>query len=279
MTLAPPRHIHSWNQGAASELGARPEQQDRWGIFQSPDRRGLLAILADGMGGHLDGALGAQIVIDEARNFVQTPPASPSHDRLAALERLCQRMHEAINSRSETARSTVVMAWLEGDQAYWLNIGDSRLYHFRNGRRLMRTRDHSAVQLLMDLGEIDESEMANHPAQNRLYRCLGGEEHPKPDLGQFAIQAGDLLALCSDGVWEHLTEAEIWDAARANHPTVAARLLTAQAAQQGGAVADNATLILLRADTTTADRQTHWLRRLVESFTSLLNRDRRQDHG
>lgn len=279
MTLAPPRHIHSWNQGAASELGARPEQQDRWGIFQSPDRRGLLAILADGMGGHLDGALGAQIVIDEARNFVQTPPASSSHDRLAALELLCQRMHEAINSRSETARSTVVMAWLEGDQAYWLNIGDSRLYHFRNGRRLMRTRDHSAVQLLMDLGEIDESEMANHPAQNRLYRCLGGEEHPKPDLGQFAIQAGDLLALCSDGVWEHLTEAEIWDAARANHPTVAARLLTAQAAQQGGAVADNATLILLRADTTTADRQTHWLRRLVESFTSLLNRDRRQDHG
>lgn len=278
MSLTPPRPIHSWNQGAASELGARSEQQDRWGIFQSPDQQGLLAILADGMGGHLDGALGAQIVIDEARNFVQTPPASPSHDRLAALERLCQRMHEAINSRSETARSTVVMAWLEDDQAYWLNIGDSRLYHFRNGRRLMRTRDHSAVQLLMDLGEIDESEMANHPAQNRLYRCLGGEDSPKPDLGQFAIQAGDLLALCSDGVWEHLTEAEIWDAARANPPTAAARLLTAQAARRGGAVADNATLILLRAEAA-ANRQTSWPRRLVEGFASLLKRGRRQHYS
>lgn len=278
MSLASPRHIHSWNQGGASEVGARPEQQDRWGIFQSPDQQGLLAILADGMGGHLDGALGAQIVIDEARTFVQTPPASPSHDRLAALERLCQHMHEAINSRSETARSTVVMAWLEGDQAYWLNIGDSRLYHFRNGRRLMRTRDHSAVQLLMDLGEIDESEMATHPAQNRLYRCLGGEDPPKPDLGRFAIQAGDLLALCSDGVWEQLTETEIWDAARANQPAAAARLLTAQAAQRGGAVADNATLILLRAEAA-ANRQTSWPRRLVEGFISLLKRGRRQHHS
>lgn len=278
MSLAPPRHIHSWNQGAASELGARTEQQDRWGIFQSPDQQGLLAILADGMGGHLDGALGAQIVIDEARNFVQTPPASPSHDRLAALERLCQRMHEAINSRSETARSTVVMVWLEGDQACWLNIGDSRLYHFRNGRRLMRTRDHSAVQLLMDLGEIDESEMATHPAQNRLYRCLGGEDPPKPDLGQFAVQAGDLLALCSDGVWEQLTEAEIWNATRANQPAAAARLLTAQAAQRGGAVADNATLILLRAEAA-ANRQTSWPRRLVEGFASFLKRGRRQHYS
>lgn len=275
MRLASPRHIHSWNQGAASELGARHEQQDRWGIFQSPGRQGLLAILADGMGGHLDGALGAQIVVDEARHCVQTLSASPSHDRLAVFERLCQQMHEAINSRSETARSTVVMVWLEGDQAYWLNIGDSRLYHFRNGRRLMRTRDHSAVQLLMDLGEIDESEMANHPAQNRLYRCLGGEDRPKPDLGQLTIQAGDLLALCSDGVWEHLTEAEIWDAARTNPPTAAARLLTARAAQRGGAAADNATLILLRADAA-ANRQTSWLRRLVEGFTSLLHRDRHQ---
>ena len=274
MRLAPPSHIQSWNQGAASELGARQEQQDRWGIFQSPDRQGLLAILADGMGGHLDGALGAQIVIDEARHFVQTLTASPSHDRLAALEHMCQQMHAAINSQSETARSTVVMAWLEGDQAYWLNIGDSRLYHFRNGRRLMRTRDHSAVQLLMDLGEIAESEMATHPAQNRLYRCLGGEDDPKPDLGQFAIQAGDLLALCSDGVWEHLTEAEIWDVAHVNSPPAAARLLTARAAQQGGAAADNATLILLRADAAT-DHQTPWLRRLVEGLASLLNRDRR----
>ncbi|MCK7497606.1 MAG: SpoIIE family protein phosphatase [Comamonadaceae bacterium] len=121
-------------------------------------------------------------------------------------------MHDAINNQSETARSTVVMVWLDRDQAHWLNIGDSRLYHFRRGRRLMRTGDHSAVQLLMDLGEIDESQMASHPAQNRLYRCLGGLDSPRPDTGHFAVQPGDLLALCSDGVWEYVTEAELWTA-------------------------------------------------------------------
>ena len=274
MMLSPSRCIHSWDRGAASEMGARHEQQDRWGIFPSPDQRFLLAILADGMGGHLDGALGAQIVVDEAREFVQASMASPVNHPLAALESLCQRMHEAINRQSETARSTVVMAWLEGDQAYWLNIGDSRLYHFRAGERLMRTRDHSAVQLLMDLGEIDESEMATHPAQNRLYRCLGGEDRPKPDSGQFPIQAGDMLALCSDGVWEHIAETEIWDTAHADHLAAAARILTAQAVQRGGLAADNATLILLRADAVT-DRRTSWLQWLSAGFASLLSRDRR----
>ena len=273
MTLHASSRIPPWDRGAASALGGRHEQQDRWGIFQSPDQQGLLAILADGMGGHLDGALGAQVVVDEARQFVQNSTA-PRVDLLAALDHLCRRMHDAINRQSETARSTVVMVWLEGDQAYWLNIGDSRLYHFRDGQRLMRTRDHSAVQLLMDLGEIDESEMATHPAQNRLYRCLGGEDPPKPDLGQLAIQTGDLLALCSDGVWEHVPEAEFWDATRAKGPATAARLLTAQAAQQGGAAADNATLILLRANAG-AEHRTPWLRRLSERFVSLLNRDRR----
>ena len=274
MTFNPSRRIHSWDRGAASELGARHEQQDRWGIFQSPDQHGLLAILADGMGGHLDGARGAQIVVDEARKFVQTVSVSRGHNPLAALDRLCQQMHEAINNQSETARSTVVMTWLEDDQAYWLNVGDSRLYHFRTGERLMRTRDHSAVQLLMDLGEINEAEMATHPAQNRLYRCLGGEDRPKPDVGQIAIQTGDLLALCSDGVWEHLSEAEIWDTAHANPPPVAARLLTAQAAQRGGATADNATLILLHADAA-PDNRPSWRQWLSASFASLLNRNRR----
>ncbi|MDS4027220.1 MAG: SpoIIE family protein phosphatase [Candidatus Contendobacter sp.] len=274
MTRSPSSCPHSWDRGAASELGARHEQQDRWGLFQSPDQQGLLAILADGMGGHLDGALGAQLVIDEARQFTQNPASPLRDDPLAALDQLCQRMHETINRQSETARSTVVMVWLTTDQAYWLNVGDSRLYHFRDGERLMRTRDHSAVQLLMDLGEIDESEMATHPAQNRLYRCLGGEDRPKPDLGQLAVQTGDLLALCSDGVWEHTTEAEIWDAARANPPNAAARLLTQQAAQRGGSAADNATLILLRADAA-AERQTPWLRRLAAGFASLLNLDHR----
>ena len=260
-----------WEQGASSHLGARQEQQDRWGLFPSASRQELLAIVADGMGGHQDGALGAQIVIDAARNFVLDPPKGLHADPLAALGRLCQQMHDAINQQSETARSTVVMVWLAAGRAYWLNVGDSRLYHFRHGRRVMRTRDHSAVQLLMDLGEINEAQMATHPAQNRLYRCLGGEETPKADLGDFAVQAGDLLALCSDGVWEHVTEIELWSAAQQHGPAGAARLLADEAARRGGATADNTTLVLLRADHPTTE-PLKWHRRLASGVAALFSR-------
>lgn len=269
-----------WERGAASHLGGRHEQQDRWGFFQPHGQEGLLAIVADGMGGHLEGALGAQIAIDIARNFILNPPASLGTEPSAALNQLCNQIHEVINSRSETARSTLVMVWLAPAKAYWLNIGDSRLYHFRDGHRLMRTRDHSVVQLLTDLGEIQESEMGTHPAQNRLYRCLGGEELPRFDQGDLAIQAGDLLALCSDGVWEHITENEFWTATLEHGPAAAAHWLVDTAVQRGGADADNATLVLLRADPEVAgdtqrDDAPRWLRWLSAGFTSLLHRNRR----
>ena len=276
MTARESQPPSKWDRGAASQQGGRHEQQDRWGVFQSPDQQGLLVIVADGMGGHLDGALGAQIVIDVARGFAQSAADALRADPADALDRLCWRMHEAINHQSETARSTAVMAWLDREQAHWLNIGDSRLYHFRRGRRLMRTRDHSAVQLLMDLGEIDESEMASHPAQNRLYRCLGGAEAPKPDTGHFAVQAGDLLALCSDGVWEYVTEPELWDAATAHGPAAAARVLARQAVERGGTTADNATLILLRMDPDgAAGDAPHWLQKISAGFAALFNGGRR----
>lgn len=262
--------LRQW--GGASQQGGRHEQQDRWAVLQTPDQKGLLAILADGMGGHVGGALGAQIVIDVASDLIRNPPTTLYSDPAAELGQLCRRMHETINHQSETARSTVVMVWIDRDRAFWLNIGDSRLYHFRNGQRLMRTRDHSAVQLLMDLGEINESEMATHPAQNRLYRSLGGEDAPKPDQGRFTIRASDLLALCSDGIWEHVNESEIWTVAMTHGTETAARLLAEQAAQRGGTTADNATLILLRADLGHDDAAPGWLRRLSTGFASLFGR-------
>ncbi|MBL8251477.1 MAG: serine/threonine-protein phosphatase [Candidatus Competibacter sp.] len=262
-----------WERGAASQLGGRKEQQDRWSLLSPAGSDSLLAIIADGMGGHLEGALGAQIVVDTARSFVQDSLATLHADPSSALEQLCRQMHDAINARSETARSTVVTVWLDRDRAYWLNLGDSRLYHFRDGQRLMRTRDHSAVQLLMDLGEISEADMANHPAQNRLYRSLGGPDVPKPDAGQLAIQDGDLLVLCSDGVWEYVTEPELWETTLAHGPTAAARALADEAVRRGGNVADNATLILLRANAGPV-APPHWLRRVSAGFASLFHGER-----
>ncbi len=92
-----------------------------------------------------------------------------------------------------------------------------------------------------------------------------------------AVAAGaeHSLALCSDGVWEYVTEPELWETTQVHGPAAAARALADQAARRGGKIADNATLILLRAGAGTTVASEHWLRRVSASFASLFHGDRR----
>lgn len=236
-----------WLWGAASHPGGRSEQEDRWGVFITPDRQGLLAVVADGLGGHQDGALGAQATIDAAGRFLQEQADLLRRRPAEALTLLCAQSHASIIALSPSAHSTIVALWLLDDQAHWMHVGDSRLYHLRAGRRLLRTRDHSAAQVLFELGEISEAELAAHPDQGRLYRSLGMEEAPRPTLGAGRVQANDVFALCSDGLWQHIGERELWKATAGSVDlTTAAQQLVDRAAARGGLEADNATLVLAR---------------------------------
>jgi serine/threonine protein phosphatase PrpC len=253
-----------WLWGGASHPGGRSEQQDRWGVFTLPDQQGLLAVVADGMGGHRDGAVGAQAAVDATARFIRQQADILRKQPAEALSLLCKQSHATLAAASRLAHSTIVTLWLYGDQAHWMHVGDSRLYHLRQGRRLLRTRDHSTVQLLLELGEISEAELATHPDQNRLYRSLGSDESPKPELGSGRVELDDLFALCSDGLWEHISETELWETvvhSKALSPAAAA--LVERAAARGGPWADNATLILIRP----ARRRFsgwHWLRRVIK---------------
>ncbi len=253
-----------WLWGGASHPGGRGEQQDCWGVFTLPDQQGLLAVVADGMGGHRDGALGAQTAVAVTGQFIQRQTAMLRECPAEALSLLCNRSHAAIVAASKLAHSTIVVLWLYGDQSHWMHVGDSRLYHLRAGNRLLRTRDHSVAQLLLDLGEISEAELATHPDQNRLYRGLGSEELPQPELGSGQMGPDDLFALCSDGVWEHISETELWEAAMHSRKlSIAAAALVELAATRGGPAADNATLVLIRP----ARRRVRgwcWLRRAIK---------------
>jgi len=235
-----------WRCGAANHPGSRSEQQDCNSIMALPQNRGLLAVVADGMGGHRDGALAARAVVATAEQFVQSQFDYLRDNSSTALVALSRQAHRSINSVSAAARSTLVVLWLYQDQARWLHAGDSRLYHFRAGQRLARTRDHSVAQMLVDLGEISEAEMAQHPDQNRLYRSLGGEEPPRVDLGGGQVSDNDLFALCTDGVWKHVSDAELWQRACAKPLTTAAQELVGLAVARAGPQADNATLAFIR---------------------------------
>ena len=148
-----------------------------------------------------DGALAAEKVIETAREHFH---AGPTPDPGAFLEGLCLESHRAINNLGEDEQrspgSTCVMLYLNGPEAYWAHVGDSRMYHFRGGELLNRTCDHSVAQLLVSEGRLNEADAASSPMQNQLYMRLGGNNMPIPELGASIVEDSEFFLLCSDGL-------------------------------------------------------------------------------
>ena len=112
---------------------------------------------------------------------------------------------------SDRMKTTAVILVIEGNRGISVHVGDSRLYHFRGNEVMMRTRDHSIPQMLVLIGEIDESMIRSHPDRNKLLRALGDDrEQIKYEMNSFEIKAGDYFLLCSDGLWEPVTEEEMF---------------------------------------------------------------------
>lgn len=235
----------AWRFGISSDIGGREEQQDRAELIAADGGDAFLVVLADGMGGHHGGALAAQAVVDASRHLFASHGLA---DPMADLEAHCLVAHRAIagldDGEEPPPGSTCVLLYLSGDEAYWAHVGDSRLYHFRNGRLLSRTRDHSLVQLLVDRGELAEEEMATSPLQNQLYMRLGGDEAPKPELGSAEVQKGDAFMLCSDGFWEVVGEDEVGAVLTDDDLEAAVARLVDTARGRGGEHGDNITVAI-----------------------------------
>ncbi len=199
----------SWKFDTAADIGGREEQQDRVRIVsrQSEDRH--LVVVADGMGGHQDGALAAQAVA-EAAEYQFRCVAEP--DPIFFLKDLCAQAHQSINrlggEGDRSAGSTCVFLYLDGPEAHWAHVGDSRLYHFRAGETLSATVDHSMLELLKADGRFDHGDAEEPGLRNQIYRRLGGQHAPDPDVGSTWVMSGDLFLLCSDGFWESVSSGE-----------------------------------------------------------------------
>lgn len=189
---------------AFSARGMRPYNEDRLGCTQSGV--GYWA-LADGLGGHAGGAQAAELAVETSLAAAQAGEAAELEAR---LKQAVSEAHSRILSRQKAdpvhpgMRTTLVLLGTSGKEMAWAHTGDSRLYHFRDGKLLWRTRDHSVVQLLIAAGEIAESEVGQHPERSRLISCLGGDNALLINSRSAgAPQRGDALLLCSDGLWEH----------------------------------------------------------------------------
>jgi len=144
--------------------------------------------------------------------------------------------------------STVVSMVLGQRTGVCLWAGDSRLYRLRKGQLSRVSRDHSAVQELVDAGVISAAQAENHPNSNVITRAVGGAEHLFVDAAVFAPEAGDIFLLCSDGLYNEVPD-DLIRRKLALEPEAAATSLLDAALENGAR--DNVTLIIVKLAETT----------------------------
>jgi len=196
--------------GQINRLGDRDENQDRYLLIE--DDSGLLLAVADGMGGHARGDLAAQAFVDVlSRRFRNRDGLERPEQFLGDCFREAHRSIVAVGRAQKPAvrpLTTAVACLIQGATAHWAHVGDSRLYLLRDGRVLTRTRDHTHVADLIESGLITEERARRHPLRNQVNRCLGGGSQPLlvSAVPCVYLQEGDVVLLCSDGLWSALPD-------------------------------------------------------------------------
>jgi PPM family protein phosphatase len=212
-------------------------------------------IVADGMGGHLNGeiasgtaakTLGEYLLTHFYVPFMTGQPRSESESIHEVMENGVREAHRSVVVNAPGGGTTLTAAMIIGDQVTVSHVGDSRAYFmFSDGRTQVVTQDHSLVRRLQDLGQIDEKEASIHPQRNVLYRALGQSEPFRPDINTHTLPAAGYLLICSDGLWGTVPDEEISEIVHsAPNPVIACHNLIEAANASGGP--DNISAILVQ---------------------------------
>ena len=212
-------------------------------------------IVADGMGGHLNGeiasgsaakALSEYLITKFYVPFLSGEPASDGESIHEIIEGGVREAQRAVLRSAPGGGTTLTAALVIGDQVTLSHVGDSRAYFiYPDGRIEAKTQDHSLVRRLQDLGQIDEKEASIHPQRNVLYRALGQSEPFRPDVNTYTMPRPGFLLLCSDGLWGSVPDEEIYRIVNsAPNPSMACYELVEAANQAGGP--DNISAVLVQ---------------------------------
>ena len=229
-----------------SRKGGREKNEDRMGYCYTRDS-GLFA-LADGMGGHPEGEVAAQLALQTLAALFQrdakptlADPVRFLHDSIMAAHHQLLR-YATEKALMDTPRTTVVACVLQGNAAYWAHCGDSRLYMVRGDKLVARTRDHSYSELQETLAHVVP--IGERFNRNVLFTCLGSPGKPVVDTaGPLLLQSGDRLLLCSDGLWGSVSDAVIAGQLASRPISDAVPELIEQALRNAGPKSDNVTVI------------------------------------
>lgn len=232
-----------------SRQGGRERNEDRMGYAYT--RESGLFVLADGMGGHPEGALAAQLTLQTfsayfqkaANPLVKEVPEFLSSATMAAHHQILRYASE--KGMLDTPRTTLVAAVVERNHLHWVHCGDSRLYVVRNGALLVRTRDHSYMEQQAHLGHNTK-----HINRNILFSCLGSPAKPVFDLSSpLQLKQGDRVLLCSDGLWGTVNDDEVAHELSRTTLDQSVPELVEMALKRGGARCDNVTVLAMAWET------------------------------
>lgn len=196
-----------------TEIGEKEKNEDAVRVFINQPLSTYGFVLADGLGGHGNGDIASNFVSDCVGAAIENTDSFGG----VFLDQCFDTAQEMLMEEKETKglhsiKTTMVVLLITDKIAQWGHIGDSRLYHFRDGKQLSRTIDHSVPQMLAISGQIKEKEIRHHPDRSVLLRAMGAEwDTPAYEIAQRHMRTikGDTFLLCSDGFWEWIEEKTI----------------------------------------------------------------------
>lgn len=238
---------------AASDRGSvRERNEDYFGVFdpetdELAEKRGVLIVVADGMGGHFSGAEASRAMVEAMGEIYYENNGEHALDELhRAFHEGNRRVFDMVGGgRKGLAGTTCTAAVLFPDQIYLAHAGDSRAYMISSGGIHQLTRDHSVVGDMVRKGMLSREQARSHPHRNVITRAVGLREDVEPDIHEdISFQTGDTMLICSDGLFSMLSDDVIESIVSGNPPRKACDELIKKANSAGGE--DNITVVLAR---------------------------------
>ncbi len=254
--------VNHLQYGEATSVGMQRTQNEDALMVCTMDTSGQsfgkemgLFILADGMGGHSGGEIASACAVkcafdhlmnwwmESGQNLQDLQEAEFYESMIADV---FTKSQEAVLSAAPGGGTTLTVALCIDNLVIWGHVGDSRLYHVNQQNQLVQiSKDHSLVGRLLELGQISEDEVEDHPQKNVLIRALGQVEGFRNDHGNFYLNPGEQLVLCSDGLWGQVPNEEILRTCQANlSPSNGCERLVDAANANGGM--DNISIIIVK---------------------------------
>ncbi len=228
----------------------REKNEDAWFV----DEEIKLFLVSDGMGGHRGGEMASKIVTEDLPVFIETGLHELKSKSCRFVRSLLKKsiikqsdhvlLEGAEGEGYKDMGATVAVLIFIGPRAYIANLGDSRIYRFRDNRLVQLSKDHSVIAELIEQGTIEPHEVPDHESHGQITNFIGMEEKAEPYVRSFAVKNNDRFLLCTDGLTDTLTKKQIALALRnEQEPNKLCDILINTANNQGGH--DNTTVIII----------------------------------